>query len=84
MQTRSYIASDYAGLDAGPWSFYYGYEKTDANDEWCFVASRGGDEKMRIPASKLTSRDKFDCGECLLSGLAIFLERVGITIPSEG
>ena len=61
-----YWSDDYAGLSAGSYMFYYGYEETmclkhddcDCEDkEWCFTADVDNVEVMRIPESKLKQED---------------------------
>jgi hypothetical protein len=79
MKPRTYIAGDNAGLDAGKYQFYFGYEETVCNDhspedcencEWAFVAKLYRRELMRIPQSKLGVPDGADMSEYLLAGLA--------------
>jgi hypothetical protein len=64
-----YIAGDYAGIESNGVSLYYGYEVTDENNEWCFVAKADG-KSVTIPSSELGVRDTFECGECLIAGIA--------------
>jgi hypothetical protein len=78
MKPDVYIAGDYAGLKTNNLTAYYGYEETE-DDEWCFVA-RFGNEVIRIPASKLKVRDKTDCQECLLMGLAWLTMKYHLTL----
>lgn len=73
MPKKVYIASDYAGIRCDGFSAYYGYEETDESGEWCFVATING-EATEIPFGKLGARDKFECVECLLHGIAIVLD----------
>lgn len=68
------IASDYATLDTGRLRFYYGYEETDSNGDWCFAVEYNGVEQMRIPSSGLKC-DKFEVTECLLTGIGMWLQR---------
>jgi hypothetical protein len=75
---HTYVASDYAGLVSKNLQAYYGYEETTADGEWCFVARVGETEVLRIPQSKLSAQDKFDCESCLLAGLAKLFDRYGI------
>jgi len=63
-----YHASDYAGLETKNAKFYYGYEITDDNDEWCFEAEFN-DEKITIPFSKLGAKDQSDVNDCLMIGI---------------
>lgn len=75
---RSYAASDYAGIVSKNLEAYYGYEETAGDGEWCFVARVGKTEILRIPQSKLGAQDKFDCGSCLLAGLAKLFDKYGV------
>lgn len=75
---RSYVASDYAGIVSKNLQAYYGYEETTEDGEWCFVARVGQTEVLRIPQSKLSAQDKFDCESCLLAGLAVLFDKFGI------
>ena len=82
----AYSASDYAGLETGNYSFYYGYEETycpkhknkNCEDygcelrEWAFVAKCGDKEIMRIPASELWFEYK-EIEEMLLLGIGRFI-----------
>jgi hypothetical protein len=79
---ESYIASDYAGIQTKTISFYYGYEVTDENDEWCFHAKTKSGKEIKLPFSRLGARDKFDCGECLLAGIALLFEEGQLTTAS--
>ena len=89
-KTDVYCSDDYAGLEAGKYSFYFGYEMTicpvkshkeDCEDngcekrEWCFVASINKKEVMRIPASKLYPKKQEEPMFFLLAGIGIFLKR---------
>jgi hypothetical protein len=62
---------------------YYGYEETvgdEDDEEWCFVASVKGKEIMRVPQSKLGARDKFNCGENVLRGIGILLDKYELNL----
>lgn len=72
---RSYAASDYAGIESKNLKLYYGYEETTDDGEWCFVARVGKTEIMRIPQSKLSAQDKFDCEGCLIAGVGKLFDR---------
>jgi len=76
--SRSYVASDYAGIVSKNLEAYYGYEETTEDGEWCFVARVGKTEVLRVPQSKLKAQDKFDCESCLLAGLAMLFDKYGI------
>lgn len=69
MKPKISIASDYAVFTSKNLSAYYGYEETDKNDEWCFVAEFNG-EKVTIPSSKLGLEDSFNVSGGLLMGIA--------------
>ena len=85
MKEETYVASDYAGLRAGKYEFYYGYEEVickkhnndfnkcaDAdceNDTWAFVAKVGGKEVYRTALDNTDDEQ----GENLLKGIAKFL-----------
>jgi hypothetical protein len=62
------ISSDYASLVTPNADFYYGYERTDENEDWCFVAHVNGAEIV-IPSTKLGVSDKFDVVTCLYMGI---------------
>jgi len=68
-----YITGDYAGMQTGRYSFYFGYEETK-DDEWAFVAEVNGIEVMRKGASELTDKKGLDMGEMLLHGIALLYE----------
>ncbi len=79
-----YASHDYSGMSCGPYRFYYGYEYTvcqthgagpcDCEDsEWAFVAWRGEDELLRIPASKLDTRLEVEMA--LLHGVGQFIKQ---------
>lgn len=72
---RSYEASDYAGIESENLSAYYGYEELTAESEWCFVVRIHGEEVFRLPSSRLSEKDKFNCAACLLAGLAAFFDK---------
>lgn len=86
-KTDVYYSDDYAGMNAGKYSFYFGYEQTYCPEhsnkncedngcelrEWCFTADMEGREVMRIPASKLWFEHK-DVLEYLLLGIGKFME----------
>ena len=67
-----FVASDYAGLSGGRFSFYYGYEKT-IDDEWCFVVSENDQEVARWPASIL-GNPQFNVEAGLMAGISKWLE----------
>ena len=71
-----YGFEDYAGVIAGPHSFYYGYEETEG-DDWCFTYRRDGEVLLRLTSTELAQRgdDKWDCTLMLLRGIAQWLVR---------
>ncbi len=84
-----YCSDDYAGLKAGKYKFYFGYEETmcpikshkeDCEDngckkrEWCFVAIVNNKEIMRIPVSKLYPKKEEEPMFFLLAGIGLFLQ----------
>lgn len=72
-QPHWYSASDYAGLHAGRFSFYYGYEETTGG-EWCFVAKRAGEEIFRATATELGVDPGCPTEWGLLEGIALYIE----------
>ena len=74
---KSYIASDYAGCEWNGGAFYYGYEETTEEGEWCFKATIGP-KKIIIPVSELGDVDKWNCAECLIAGIARLLDNHSI------
>lgn len=80
---NAYIASDYAGLEAGVYEFYFGYERTicpvhgndskcECNDkQWAFVARKNGQEVGRLSARQVHYHGG-ECVEALLRGIARF------------
>jgi hypothetical protein len=74
-----YSSGDYASMKCTSFYAYYGYEIVDINNEWCFTADFNG-EHISIPASKLRIRDKFDCQEGLLKGIAWLFQKYKLTI----
>ena len=68
-----YEASDYAGMETGNIRFYYGYERVDDDDDWCFAVFIDGEEVVCRPFTQLendTKCSKFNCLECLMAGIA--------------
>ncbi len=85
------IASDYAALKAGKFSFYYGYEQTVCkahaeeecqNCEWAFVAKQGNRELMRLGWRQLpASGGQYEVTENLIAGLGVFIANHAGPIP---
>lgn len=83
------LSDDYAVLTAGGLRFYFGYEYTTDDGEWCFVVHRlrldgsnvanSSQELMRVPQSKLGLRPGTDPVEFLLEGIALWMN----TWPAE-
>jgi hypothetical protein len=69
------ISDDYASVDVNGVSFYYGYEETNENGEWCFIIRNNAikqtenidDLIIKIPASNLEHTRT--CEEALLCGI---------------
>ncbi len=68
------LSDDYAHLSAGGAEFYYGYESTDSNGEWCFYAKIDGEPVLQVPKSILSGRDLGDPVEYLLVGIGRVLD----------
>lgn len=70
------IASDYAvlGIVVGEdsYSFYYGYEAVDANDNWCFRVTKNGKTVETISGFK----KDLPIEENLLIGIGLFFAGV--------
>lgn len=79
MQVNIYHSNDYAGLDAGKFQFYYGYEATDPknNDMWCFQVKENGQEVFNITRSEIehnTENHQLDSAQdYLIAGIGIWL-----------
>ena len=82
-------ASDYAVLDAGKWSFYYGYEwgfdepggeqEGDRQERWGFRAYFGRDVVRSLSAQQLEVEtglriSRWDVAEMLLAGIGLVLQ----------
>jgi len=63
-----YSASDYAGMSACGYSFYYGYEE-EKDGQWAFVMKKGDKELLRYSATELSCRSGDDPKDGLLSGI---------------
>jgi len=77
MSAGFYISSDYAGVNGGDYSFYFGYEETiksGDDEEWCFVAKKNGVMTDKIPQSKLNVSRGADMSEYLLAGISLWLD----------
>ena len=71
---EAYSAGDYAGITGGGYSFYYGYERTNGNDEWLFVVIRNGKELASWTARELKADQFDDPMSVLAKGVARFLD----------
>lgn len=65
---KIYSSSDYAGLESKYLKAYYGYEQTDKEGNWLFVAEFG-DNKVSIPSKKLKPEGDMPV-DYLLAGIA--------------
>jgi len=83
MSQSHYISSDYAGITGQNAQFYYGYERTDENEDWCFVATiqqlLGHTIEEVIPFRQLGAKDMFNVEECLMAGIAIVMTKYRLT-----
>lgn len=68
-----YTSDDYCGMSVGDISFYYGYEVTQKG-EWCFTATVGEKEVLRLRTSQLWGEDNEEPFFYLLGGIAQFLK----------
>lgn len=75
-------ASDYAGLEAGKFRAYYGYEQIWKNpndpdgEQWAFVLWINGIEKMRVPTTQLDDLGNYGSPkDYLLAGITLYLSR---------
>lgn len=71
MMARISISSDYAVLEAGCFSFYYGYEygRNDDGEVWGFRAKKNGRVIMEYPVEK----ERFEVAERLLEGIGKYI-----------
>lgn len=77
------ISGDYAVIEDGHLCFYYGYEETAPDGEWCFVVrqKRTRHELYRYPKSQLEAHaprlQKYDepCAY-LLVGVALYYQEI--------
>lgn len=67
-------SDDYAYMKVGDLDFYYGYERTDDEGRWCFTATRGHAEVVRVPYTELGfGASEFDVDRNLLYGIGLFI-----------
>ena len=74
--SRFYYSSDYAGTRFGNVTFYYGYERIDANGDWAFVYQVKGEPEGVYTFKQLGERNMFDVVECLMAGIELFFDGV--------
>jgi len=74
MIPTAHTADDYAGLETENFSFYFGYEIQDEEENWCFTASdKNGKELFRASSKELNCVGDYpEIG--LLKGVGVFLE----------
>lgn len=85
MRPHGYVSGDYAGIKAKHACFYYGYEITGPDDEWCFVATMSDDTEIVVPWSELKSgASQFDCVANLLQGIAWVMQKYKLQTLTEG
>lgn len=70
---RISLTDDYAVMYAAGLRFYYGYEVQDQG-LWCFSVTQDDDEIFRLSFEQLKCRDMFETAECLLQGIAMWME----------
>jgi hypothetical protein len=68
-----YTSDDYCGLTTKNISFYFGYEVTDENDEWCFTVTKNGKKFMKIPKTKLHPEQREEPFWYLIAGIGHYL-----------
>jgi hypothetical protein len=76
-QPHLYSGSDFAGLETGKYSFYYGKDEIDSiTEEFCFVAKVNGVEKMRLRNSQLDYLGEMSGPKSyLLAGIALYFNK---------
>lgn len=77
------IAEDYAVMYAAGLRFYYGYEEQD-HGLWCFTVTQDEHEIFRLPHDKLGCKDMFETTECLLHGIAMWMEHTKKAVDNKG
>ena len=76
MQVEQYYSNDYAGLDSGRFSFYYGYEVEDpSTEEWCFQVKENNKEIFNITSSYIEKQinNLNTPQDYLIAGIGIWL-----------
>lgn len=74
VMAEAYESSDYAGLKGGRFRFYYGYEETDAEGNWQFVAYEGGQERVSFTAQALGAKQFDQPSMVLMKGIARYMD----------
>jgi hypothetical protein len=79
MKRTTYEASDYAGMTAGPYSFYYGYEyaRDDDGDVWGFECKKDGKMVCHFPHEP----SGYGCARDLLECIGIMIEKKCVGQP---
>ncbi len=85
MARYRYIGSDYAGLEAGSQSFYYGYEYDESNPDgeegWGFIHEGPVATQITRMSYKQAKAqypdcpDRFETPDCLLWFIALMIEQ---------
>lgn len=75
MKIQATNSSDYASLDNSKYSFYYGYEELDENDNWCFTCRVQNTSELLIRYSSKELNCEGDYPEiALLKGVGKFID----------
>ena len=77
------IADDYAVLHAAGLRFYYGYER-ELDGLWCFTVEQDGEICFEKSSEELGSDDMFETANCLLLGIAKWMEHTKQALDSQG
>lgn len=81
-QLDAYFSDDYAGLDAGRYEFYYGYEvvvnEDDENSDWCFIVKEEGNIIFTLSTTEINNltkeiRQMYDPVSYLLAGIGLWI-----------
>lgn len=76
------IADDYAVLHAAGLRFYYGYERVH-DGLWCFTVEQDGEVLFKETYEALGSDDMFETENCLLLGIAQWMEHTKQALDSQ-
>lgn len=77
------ISSDYAVLHAAGLRFYYGYERTTRDGMWCFSVEQENEVIFEMSHEALGANDMFEVAECLLLGIAQWMEHTKQALDSQ-